>query len=66
MLPGDFIAMKLTGEVTTSISALSEGVFWDFQQVNYPKMCLTIDIGLSDIMVLSPSSNRQYLQPTED
>jgi xylulokinase len=30
MLPGDFIAMKLTGEVTTSASALSEGVFWDF------------------------------------
>ena len=32
MLPGDFIAMKLTGEITTSISALSEGVFWDFQK----------------------------------
>jgi xylulokinase len=32
MLPGDYIAMKLTGEVTTSASALSEGVFWDFQQ----------------------------------
>lgn len=31
MLPGDFIAMRLTGEITTSISALSEGVFWDFQ-----------------------------------
>ncbi|MEO6630380.1 MAG: FGGY family carbohydrate kinase [Mucilaginibacter sp.] len=31
MLPGDFIAMKLTGEVTTSISALSEGVFFDFK-----------------------------------
>lgn len=31
MLPGDFIAMKLTGEITTSIAALSEGVFWDFQ-----------------------------------
>lgn len=30
MLPGDFIAMKLTGEITTSVSALSEGVFWDF------------------------------------
>ncbi|MET0393873.1 MAG: FGGY family carbohydrate kinase [Chitinophagaceae bacterium] len=30
MLPGDFIAMKLTGQATTSISALSEGVFWDF------------------------------------
>lgn len=31
MLPGDFIALKLTGTVTTSISALSEGIFWDFQ-----------------------------------
>jgi xylulokinase len=30
MLPGDFIAMKLTGEITTSISALSEGIFYDF------------------------------------
>ncbi|MDQ1140607.1 MAG: FGGY family carbohydrate kinase [Pedobacter agri] len=32
MLPGDFISMKLTGNITTSISALSEGIFWDFQQ----------------------------------
>ncbi|QCR24320.1 xylulokinase [Pontibacter sp. SGAir0037] len=31
MLPGDFIAMKLTGDITTSTSALSEGVFWDFK-----------------------------------
>ncbi|WP_447642726.1 MULTISPECIES: xylulokinase [Chitinophagaceae] len=31
MLPGDFIAMKLTGQLTTSISALSEGIFWDFK-----------------------------------
>ena len=31
MLPGDFIAMKLTGDITTSISALSEGIFWDFK-----------------------------------
>jgi len=30
LLPGDFVSMKLTGELTTSISALSEGVFWDF------------------------------------
>ncbi|MGV3509854.1 MAG: xylulokinase [Sphingobacteriaceae bacterium] len=30
MLPGDFISMKLTGEITTSNSALSEGIFWDF------------------------------------
>jgi xylulokinase len=31
MLPGDFLAMKLTGEITTSASALSEGIFWDFK-----------------------------------
>jgi xylulokinase len=30
MLPGDYIAMRLTGEVTTTVSALSEGIFWDF------------------------------------
>jgi len=37
MLPGDFIAMKMTGSITTSISALSEGIFWDFQQNNLSK-----------------------------
>lgn len=31
MLPGDFIAMKLTGTATTSPSALSEGILWDFK-----------------------------------
>lgn len=31
MLPGDYINMKLTGEINTSVSALSEGVFWDFK-----------------------------------
>ncbi len=31
MLPGDYIAYRLTGESTTSKSALSEGVFWDFK-----------------------------------
>jgi xylulokinase len=32
MLPGDFIAMKLTGEVCTTLSGLSEGVYWDFKR----------------------------------
>lgn len=31
LLPGDFIAMKLTGTCTTTVSALSEGIFWDFK-----------------------------------
>ncbi|HMR93468.1 MAG TPA: FGGY family carbohydrate kinase [Chitinophagaceae bacterium] len=32
MLPGDFIAMKMTGEITTTVPALSEGVLWDFKE----------------------------------
>ncbi|HTI57962.1 xylulokinase [Mucilaginibacter sp.] len=32
MLPGDFIAMRLTGAITTSESALSEGIFFDFKE----------------------------------
>lgn len=32
MLPGDYIAMMLTDEITTSNSGLSEGIFWDFQE----------------------------------
>ena len=31
MLPGDFVSMKFTGNITTSISSLSEGIFWDFK-----------------------------------
>lgn len=34
MLPGDFLAMKLTGEVVTTASGLSEGMFWDYQSEN--------------------------------
>lgn len=30
MLPGDYIAMRLTGRAVTSPSGLSEGIFWDF------------------------------------
>ncbi|MFK7810681.1 MAG: xylulokinase [Saprospiraceae bacterium] len=32
MLPGDYIAMKLSGEVATTISGLSEGILWDFKK----------------------------------
>ena len=40
MLPGDFISMKLTGHITTSIAALSEGVFWDFKNKEISKEVL--------------------------
>jgi xylulokinase len=32
MLPGDYIAMKLTGEICTTVTGLSEGMFWDFSE----------------------------------
>ena len=32
MLPGDFIAMRLTGDVRTTASGLSEGILWDFRK----------------------------------
>ena len=32
MLPGDFIAYKLTGEINTTINGLSEGILWDYKE----------------------------------
>jgi xylulokinase len=32
LLPGDFIALKLTGEAVTTVSGLSEGIFWDYKE----------------------------------
>jgi xylulokinase len=32
LLPGDFIAMKLTGEPVTTIPGLTEGIFWNFRE----------------------------------
>lgn len=32
MLPGDYIAMMLSGEICTTVSGLSEGMFWDFKE----------------------------------
>jgi len=32
LLPGDYIALRLTGEASTTVSGLSEGILWDFAQ----------------------------------
>ena len=32
MLPGDYLAMRLSGVVNTTVSGLSEGMFWDFKE----------------------------------
>ncbi|SEG55375.1 xylulokinase [Sphingobacterium lactis] len=32
MLPGDFISMRLTQEINSNPSSISEGILWDFEQ----------------------------------
>jgi xylulokinase len=32
MLPGDYIGMKLTGDIVMTVEGLSEGIFWDFKE----------------------------------
>lgn len=50
MLPGDFIAMKLTGNITTTTSALSEGIFWDFREAGVSKDVMN-HFGFSDALI---------------
>jgi len=40
MLPGDYIAMKLTGEINTTVSGLSEGILWDFKENSVARLVL--------------------------
>lgn len=40
MLPGDYIAMKLSGTINTTISGLSEGMLWDFKNKKVAKFLL--------------------------
>jgi xylulokinase len=39
MLPGDYIGMRLTGDIVTTVEGLSEGIFWDFK-----KNCLSEEV----------------------
>jgi len=41
MLPGDYIAYKLTGEAVTTDSGLSEGIFWDYKESAVSQKLLT-------------------------
>ena len=40
MLPGDFIAMCMTGEVRTTASGLSEGIMWNFKRRDLSQLVL--------------------------
>ena len=50
MLPGDYIAMKLTGEISTTVSGLSEGMFWDFKEGNVSKALMNY-YGFNESMI---------------
>lgn len=50
MLPGDYLAMRLSGEVNTTISGLSEGMLWDFKEKAPAKFLLDY-YGFSDSQV---------------
>jgi xylulokinase len=62
MLPGDFIAMKLSGVINSTISGLSEGMFWDIKN-NKPAEFLLNQYGISkDILPdLVPTFSEQCI-----
>jgi xylulokinase len=41
MLPGDYLAMRLTGEIRTTVPGLSEGIMWDYQKGTVPERLFT-------------------------
>jgi len=40
MLPGDYIALRMSGEIKTTPSGLSEGILWDFQDQGLARLVL--------------------------
>ena len=50
MLPGDYINFKLTGEINTTSSALSEGTLWDFKNQTVANFLLK-EIGISEEVI---------------
>ncbi|MCD6393830.1 MAG: carbohydrate kinase [Planctomycetes bacterium] len=46
MLPGDYIAMKMTDRIVTTVSGLSEGIFWDFKNSRVADIVLD-NLGIS-------------------
>ena len=50
MLPGDYIAYRFTGKINTTVSGLSEGVFWNFK-TNEPAHFLLEYFGISEELI---------------
>jgi len=50
LLPGDYLAMRLSGVANTTVSGLSEGMFWDFRE-NRPAEFLLDYYGFSPTLL---------------
>ncbi len=62
MLPGDYIAMKLTGKISTTISGLSEAILWNFEkQKPAYELLEALDIDKEFIPELTPTFGNQGL-----
>jgi xylulokinase len=60
MLPGDYIALRLTGEPATTASGLSEAILWDFAENKQAKFLLQhFEIPLDIFPALVPSAGFQ-------
>ncbi|MBN1816242.1 MAG: carbohydrate kinase [Sedimentisphaerales bacterium] len=60
MLPGDYIAMKMTDRIATTFSGLSEGIFWDFKKHRVSDMILdSLDIPLDVLPPIFPTFYNQ-------
>ena len=60
MLPGDYIAMRLTGVTTTTVSGLSEGMFWDFKNNCISKELMEyLGFGMDIIPDIRPTFSEQ-------
>lgn len=60
MLPGDYIAYKMTGMPMTTISGLSEGIFWNFEESNLGEFLLD-HYGISEDLIpdIAPTFSEQ-------
>ncbi|MBX2945060.1 MAG: carbohydrate kinase [Cyclobacteriaceae bacterium] len=66
MLPGDYLAMRLTGEIYTTVSGLSEGIMWDYQKSTIPERLFNyygLDAGLvADVLPTFSEQGRLTVQ----
>jgi xylulokinase len=69
MLPGDYIGLRLTGELATTYTGMSEGIFWDFPENNVSAKLLeyfNFDQSLFPVAAPSFSVSGHLLKPVAD